>query len=124
MVTVDHSEAIATLLALAGDEDTGVRRRAAVTLSDIDADPPAIRKSLARLLDDSDPDVALAAARGLGGRQDPRADQPLMRAYLSIPPGATLALSPSYDVLRKRSVEQFARVRDSLSQTDPGAADG
>jgi len=124
MVTVDHSEAISALLALAEDEQAEIRRGAATTLSDIETDLPAVRESLARLLDDGDPDVALEAARGLGLREDPRADLPLMRALLSIPPGEERGLSRPYEVLRKWSDERFAVVRDSLSQADPGAADG
>ncbi|WP_424709751.1 HEAT repeat domain-containing protein [Kitasatospora acidiphila] len=115
LVQADHAEAISALLDLVGDENADVRRAAATTLSDIDADNPTIRETLAGLLDDADAGVILEAARGLGLRGDLRADQPLMRAFLSIPPGEDRGLSRAYDVLRGWSSERFCDVRDSLN---------
>ncbi|MFJ9843387.1 HEAT repeat domain-containing protein [Kitasatospora sp. NPDC101155] len=114
LVQADHTEAITALLSLAGDKNANVRRATATTLSDINADTPTIREALALLLDDTDPDVVLEAARGLGLREDPRADQPLMHAFLRIPPGEERGLSRAYDVVRQWSFERFCDVRDSL----------
>ena len=121
MVPADDAEALGVLLALLADEVPDVRQRAATTVSDHDADTPAVREALARLLADADPAVALEAARGLGLRDDPRADVPLVRAHLDRPAGEIPEISRTYDVIRRWPLGRFLAVREALADPDPAA---
>lgn len=115
LVPADHVTGIETLLALCQDESAQVRREATSSLAMVEVDTPAIREAFARRLGDTDPDVVVEAARALGLRSDPRADKPLMRAFLSLPGGYDRELSRAYDVLRRWPMERFEEVRRSLA---------
>ncbi|MBY8876189.1 HEAT repeat domain-containing protein [Actinacidiphila acidipaludis] len=123
MVVPDNPEALRTVLTLTEDADAQVRRNAASTLSDVRADTPRIRASLARLMDDADPDVSVEGARGLGLRDDPRADLPVVRAFLDRPEDSVPEAHRAYEVIRRMPRERFLAARDAIEGRDSAATD-
>ncbi|MFI0937453.1 HEAT repeat domain-containing protein [Streptomyces sp. NPDC021020] len=117
----DDTEALGALTALTQDMDREVREVAARSLSDVQADTPAIRASLARLMADSDPDVAVEGARGLGLRDDPRADIPLVRSFLGRDEDSSPECHRAYDAIRRMPVERFRAARAVVEGRDPDA---
>jgi HEAT repeat protein len=79
LVPGDHTEAVRTLIALTKDEQAPVRDWATTALAGVDADTPGIRDALAARAGDPDPETVAEAARGLAMRQDPRAEEVLVR---------------------------------------------
>ncbi|MET9425083.1 ankyrin repeat domain-containing protein [Streptomyces sp. NPDC006540] len=79
LVPGDHAEAVRTLITLTKDELAPVRDWATTALAGVDADTPEIRDALAARAEDPDPETVAEAARGLAMRQDPRAEDVLVR---------------------------------------------
>jgi HEAT repeat protein len=119
MVGPGDTEALRTVIALTEDSDRQVRMFAANVLSDTKADTPVIRVSLTRLMDDPDPDVAVEGARGLALRDDPRADIPLVRAYLNRADGGVPESHRTYDAIRRMPTERFQAARAAIENPDP-----
>ena len=114
MIPPGDTEALRVIIALTQDECPAARRNAACVLSDHPADTPGIRAALARSMDDGDPDVAVEGARGLGLRDDPRADVPLVRAFLSRAEDSVPEVHRAYDPIRLWSLERFQAARDGV----------
>ncbi|MYS22492.1 MULTISPECIES: HEAT repeat domain-containing protein [unclassified Streptomyces] len=123
MVPPGDNEVLRTVLALAEDPDRRVRRNAAATLSDTRADTPDIRTLLARLMDDADPDVVVEGARGLGLRHDPRADIPLVRAFINRVEDSEPEVHRTWDVIRLMPADRFRAARDALDRPSPATAE-
>jgi hypothetical protein len=121
MIPPGDTEALRTVLTLTQDEDRLVRRNAAVTLADSRTDTPGVRAALARLMDGADPDVALEGARGLGLRGDPRADIPLVGAFLNRAEDSEPEVHRAYEAIRRMPLERFQAARDALAGPDPAA---
>jgi hypothetical protein len=119
MVGPGDTESLRTITALTEDPDRQVRMYAANVLSDTKADGPDIRASLNRLMNDPDPDVAVEGARGLALRDDPRADIPLVRAFLNRADGSTPESHRAYDAIRQMPVERFKAARAVIEDPDP-----
>ncbi|MFJ8823361.1 ankyrin repeat domain-containing protein [Streptomyces sp. NPDC102467] len=114
----DRPEALTALIGLTRDTDPDARTRAAAALAGSGVDTESVRAALAALLDDPRDDVAAEAARGLAGRQDPRAVDTLARLLAQSPVGG-YARDVAQDAAR---AFVDVRVRNRLEWTWPREA--
>ncbi|MFI0895537.1 HEAT repeat domain-containing protein [Streptomyces sp. NPDC020983] len=122
MIEPGDTAALRAISALAQDADPEVRTLATITLSDVQADTPAVRVLLVHAMADADPDIAVQGARGLGLLGDPRADIPLVRSFLGRGEDAIAECHPAYDAIRRMSGERFAAARAAVEGRDAAAA--